>query len=88
MDEAINDGLLEKLRICASKPQEGVETIRTLAAKIHAHVTSSGMNTQFQSQITFWLHIIFRSSIMLAQGCCTLWCLINYQLTRGLTGGW
>ncbi|XP_011339802.2 cytosolic carboxypeptidase 1 isoform X2 [Ooceraea biroi] len=41
-DEAVNDALLEKLRTCAAKPQETGDTLRSIAAKIHARVTSSG----------------------------------------------
>jgi hypothetical protein len=41
-DEPISDALLEKLRNCAAKPQETYDTIRSITAKIHARVTSSG----------------------------------------------
>jgi len=43
VDEPVSDALLEKLRNCAAKPQETYDTLRSIAAKIHARVTSSGM---------------------------------------------
>jgi len=43
-DEAASDALLEKLRIHAAKPQEAGDAFRTIAAKIHARVTSSGIH--------------------------------------------
>jgi len=44
-DEVVNDALLEKLRTYAAKPQEAGDALRAIAAKIHARVTSSGMQS-------------------------------------------
>lgn len=41
-DETVSDALLEKLRTHAAKPQEAGDALRTITAKIHARVTSSG----------------------------------------------
>lgn len=43
-DEAVSDALLEKFRTHAAKPQEAGDVFRTIVAKIHARVTSSGMH--------------------------------------------
>lgn len=48
VDEAINDALLEKLRSCATKPQETGDTFRNVVAKIQARVTSSGNHSKRQ----------------------------------------
>lgn len=50
-DEVVNDALLEKLRAYAAKPQEAGDALRTIAAKIHVRVTSSGM--QFYQNLSF-----------------------------------
>jgi len=49
-DEVVNDALLEKLRTYAAKPQEAGDALRAIAAKIHARVTSSGMQPYLSSQ--------------------------------------
>ncbi|XP_054005382.1 cytosolic carboxypeptidase 1-like isoform X2 [Hylaeus anthracinus] len=53
-DEAINDALLEKLRGCASKPQEAGDTYRNIAAKIHARVTSSDRRIRERTLEKLW----------------------------------
>ncbi|XP_076636128.1 cytosolic carboxypeptidase 1 isoform X2 [Colletes latitarsis] len=53
-DEAINDALLEKLRSCASKPQEAGDTFRNIAAKIHARVTSSDRRIRERTLEKLW----------------------------------
>ncbi|KAG7201176.1 hypothetical protein KM043_003967 [Ampulex compressa] len=53
-DEAINDALLEKLKIYASKPQESGDTFRTIVAKIHARVTSSDRRVRERTLEKLW----------------------------------
>ncbi|XP_076245473.1 cytosolic carboxypeptidase 1 isoform X2 [Calliopsis andreniformis] len=53
-DEAINDALLEKLRTCASKPQEAGDAFRTIAAKIHARVTSTDRRIRERTLDKLW----------------------------------
>ncbi|XP_076178312.1 cytosolic carboxypeptidase 1 isoform X2 [Ptiloglossa arizonensis] len=53
-DEAINDALLEKLRSCASKPQEASDTFRNIAAKIHARVISSDRRIRERTLEKLW----------------------------------
>ncbi|XP_046628636.1 cytosolic carboxypeptidase 1-like isoform X1 [Neodiprion virginianus] len=54
MDEAVNDALIEKLRICAFKPQESTETVRSVAAKLHAQLTSSERRTRERTLEKLW----------------------------------
>ncbi|XP_076668158.1 cytosolic carboxypeptidase 1 isoform X3 [Andrena cerasifolii] len=53
-DEAVNDALLEKLRTCASKPQEASDTFKTIAAKIHTRVTSSDRRVRERTLDKLW----------------------------------
>ncbi|XP_033221250.1 cytosolic carboxypeptidase 4-like isoform X2 [Belonocnema kinseyi] len=54
-DEALNDILLEKLKICSTnKLQETGETLRSIAAKIHARVTASDRKTRERMLEKLW----------------------------------
>ncbi|XP_015435458.1 PREDICTED: cytosolic carboxypeptidase 1-like isoform X1 [Dufourea novaeangliae] len=53
-DEAVSDALLEKLRVCASKPQEAGDTFRNVAAKIHARVTSTDRRVRERTVDKLW----------------------------------
>ncbi|XP_034173471.2 cytosolic carboxypeptidase 1 isoform X4 [Osmia lignaria lignaria] len=54
VDEAINDALLEKLRSCATKPQETGDTFRNVVAKIQARVTSSDRRVRERTLEKLW----------------------------------
>ncbi|XP_048513203.1 cytosolic carboxypeptidase 1-like isoform X2 [Athalia rosae] len=54
MEEAIDDALIEKLRIGSFKPQEGVETLRSIAGKIHGRVTSPDRRTRERILEKLW----------------------------------
>ena len=52
-DETVNDILLEKLKICSTnKVQDSGDSVRSIAAKIHGRVTSSGEFIHF-SKVLF-----------------------------------
>ncbi|EFN61849.1 Cytosolic carboxypeptidase 1 [Camponotus floridanus] len=53
-DEAVSDALLEKLRTHAAKPQEAGDALRTIAAKIHARVTSSDRRIRERTLEKLW----------------------------------
>ncbi|XP_054277494.1 cytosolic carboxypeptidase 1-like isoform X1 [Macrosteles quadrilineatus] len=45
-DESINEGLLEKLRVCAVKPGENIEQLRSVTARLHGRAASQDKNVR------------------------------------------